>query len=96
MRRNVTTVLLLGLLVVTMLCLMLSGCRTIADINFPDGTAIHVDDNKSREGFLASWTKTPDGYAVMLSSQHSGADVEALRLAGKVVDKVQIIPFPMP
>ena len=65
-------------------------------ITLPDGTAIHVVDNKSRDGVLASWSKTPDGYAVLLSSQHSGADVEAVRLAGKVVDKVQIIPVPLP
>ena len=79
-----------------LLTLLLGGCFTTADITMPDGTQVHVVDDKSREGVLMSWTKTPDGYAVLLSSQHSGADVEAVKLAGKVVDRMQVIPIPLP
>ncbi len=73
-----------SLLIVMIVILLCSCAYTEADIALPDGTAVHVWDNKSREGVTIDWKKTPDGYSVFLSSQKSGTDP----LVGQVVGDV--------
>jgi len=79
---------------------VLCGCTTVADVTLPDGTHVHVWDNKSREGVVLNWSKTPDGYAVLLTSQRSGSDpavalitAEITKTLSKAIDKV---PAPTP
>lgn len=74
--------------------LLLTGCAfTVADVTLPDGTTVHVNDTKSREGVDMSWEHMSDGsYKVHLTSQKSGTDNAATQavanVAAKALDKL--------
>ena len=89
---------LLPVVLIVVLALLSSSCAyTAADVALPDGTSVHVWDNKSREGVIIDWKKTPEGYSVFLSSQKSGTDPlvgqvvgDVTGVLGKAIDKMPV------
>ena len=77
---------------------ILCGCSfTVADVTLPDGTAVHLNDTKSREGIDMSWERMADGsYKIHLTSQKSGTDNAATLaitgLLGQVLSKLSYVP----